>query len=355
MMLSLFISNLIFSDALAGGLEPKTSVSYLPNRSLQRRLVLGKGWFEISLGSTYKDAIGYWNPNGIELQSGGESLAYTPFDSASWLYTTQSMNFRYGLLNRAELYWNFTSHYVSLQNPKLGTDIDQFGVGDPEFGFKFELTSFDKAKHKKNPNKIKYSGSSSIIYTHYKAPLANESPGNYVGGPNTFSQFVLTTGTSDWSFGYAYKNIVTSTTSFDFDVQYKVRISGLALYAIETDNNQFSIRVKPGNELIAKAHVSTQAGPLFLSTGALFTLRGHTKIGNTVDGLVPSLQLDEIESSDGWALDSVSTAILNLGQRYDLVGSVTVPIRGEDLLFFPLESIHPTYGITYAGYLTARF
>ena len=282
-------------------------------------------------------------------------LRYTPFDSVSWLYTTQSLNFRYGLMNRAELYWNFKSHYVSLVNPKLGTDIDQYGVGDPEFGFKFELTQFEKSKHKKNPNKIKYSGGSSILYTHYKAPLANESPGNYVGGPNTFSQFVLTTGTSDWSFGYAYKNILASTLALDFDVQYKIRISGLALYAIETDNNQFSVRVKPGNELIGKASVATQTGPLFLSTGAVFTLRGHTKVGNSVDGLIPSLQLDQIENSDGWALDSVTSATLNIGQRYDLVGSVMIPLRGEDLLFFPLESIHPTYGITYAGYLTARF
>ena len=124
MILSLFVSNLMVSDALAGGLEQKTSVSYLPNRSLQRRLVLGKGWFEISLGSTYKDATGYWNPNGVASQTADGRSAYTLFDSVDWLYTTQSMNFRYGVLNRVELYWNFKSHYVSLQNPKLGTDID---------------------------------------------------------------------------------------------------------------------------------------------------------------------------------------------------------------------------------------
>ena len=355
MTISLLLAIFTISDVHATGLELKTSNAYIPNRSLQRRLVLGKNWFEVSVGSTYKDATGSWNPDGVELLYNGESLPYKPFDSASWLYTTQSFNFRYGLMNRVELYWNFKSHYVALENPLLGTDTSQYGVGDPEFGFKFELSQFKKSKHKKNPNKIKYSGSSSILYTHYKAPLANEAPGNYVGGPNTFNQFVLTTGTSDWSFGYAYKNILASTLAFDFDVQYKVRISALALYAVETDNNQFSVRVKPGNELIGKAGVSTQAGPLFLSTGAWFTLRGHTKVGNTVDGLIPSLQLDQIDGSDGWALDSVSSATLNIGQRYDIVGSVKIPLRGEDLLFFPIEDIHPTYGITYAGYITARF
>ena len=101
---------LMISDVHATGLEKKTSSAYIPNRSLQRRLVLGKNWFEVSAGSTYKDATGSWNPDGVELSYNGESLPYKPFDSASWLYTTQSFNFRYGLMNRVELYWNFKSH-----------------------------------------------------------------------------------------------------------------------------------------------------------------------------------------------------------------------------------------------------
>ena len=43
-----------------------------------------------------------------------------------------------------------------------------------------------------------------IVYADYKA-LANEMPGNYVAGPNTFSAFVFTTGTPDLATGLAAK------------------------------------------------------------------------------------------------------------------------------------------------------
>ena len=67
MTISLLLATFMISDVHATGLEKKTSAAYIPNRSLQRRLVLGKNWFEISGGSTYKDATGAWNPDGAEL------------------------------------------------------------------------------------------------------------------------------------------------------------------------------------------------------------------------------------------------------------------------------------------------
>ena len=30
-------------------------------------------------------------------------------------------------------------------------------------------------------------------------------------------------------------------------------------------------------------------------------------------------------------------------------------LRGEDLMFFPLEDVHPTYGLVYTGELVYRF
>ena len=45
-----------------------------------------------------------------------------------------------------------------------------------------------------------------VTYARYKAPFANEMPrGTTSGGPNSFSNFVLTTGTPDLHVGLAAK------------------------------------------------------------------------------------------------------------------------------------------------------
>ena len=339
-------------DAEATGFEPKTSQEPLSNRSIDRRLVLGMGWFELSLGSTYKDALGYWNRDGAELKtSDGEMLRYTPFTNASWLYTTQNLQIRYGVLRRVELFWNLKSHYVELTNPALGTDIQQYGVGDPEFGVKFEVFRSGSTVYQLEDSKDLRS---MVVYTNYKAPMGNESPGNYVGGPNTFNSVVLTTGTPDWTFGSTYKQ-VQGIFSCELDFKHTFRISNVTLYALETDMNQFSIRVKPGNTTDLKFDVGLQSGPLFLTAGAALGHRGDLRMGNTVDGFVPSLQLDTIEDSSGVTVDVNTSATINIGQRLDLIGRASIPIRGEDLMFFPLEAIHPTYGYTYSGTIAYRF
>jgi hypothetical protein len=39
----------------------------------------------------------------------------------------------------------------------------------------------------------------------------------------------------------------------------------------------------------------------------------------------------------------------------DLIGGVSIPLRGEDLQFFPIEDIHPTRGNTYTGMFAFRY
>ena len=77
--------------AHAKGFEPHTSLEPISNRSIDRRLVLGMGWFQVELGSDYKDAIGYWNRNYSEIQTAdGEVLNYTPFSTSSCLLNCTS-------------------------------------------------------------------------------------------------------------------------------------------------------------------------------------------------------------------------------------------------------------------------
>ena len=215
-------------------------------------------------------------------------------------------------------------------------------MGDPILGYKYEMYRTIKPL------------TSMAFYANYKAPLANEAPGNYVGGPNTFSSFVFTTGTPDVSAGVQLKKGF-GPAAVTFDVGYKYRFAGLTLYAIETNLNQFMMRVKPGDVASAKLNVDLQLGPAFLGASALFQHRGAVKIGNTALGIDPNKSLADIEGSDGWSLDAGATAGISIGHRFDILGSVSMPLRGEDLQFFPLEDIHPTYGNTYSATMRYRF
>lgn len=320
------------SPAQAGGFEAKTMRAPLSSREVERALVLGKGWVEITLANEVKRAEGYWDSQGTA-QS---------FTDASWLYSTQTLLGRYGITQRGELFWMAETHYVSLTNDTLRTDIRQFGIGDPEFGYSMELFRSLAPL------------TSVVAYGRYKAPLGNESPGNYIGGPNTFSAVVMTTGTPDISVGMAAKRQF-GPAALRLDGRYVFRASGLPMYAVETTNNQFQVRIKPGDLVRLNAELQLQLGPVALMGGGVYESREPTRIGNTSAGLLPSRDLEIYEGSDGWSFDVQTGAVAHLTPGVDLRYSANIPVRGEDLMFFPIEDIHPTRGTTHTGALTFRY
>ena len=330
---ALLLSTLFASSNANAGLETKTMREALSKRSVDRPLVNGKGWFEFDLGTHHKIGTGYWDSTGT----------MQPFENTSWTYSTQKLLVRYGISRRVELNWALKTHYVSLQNSELETDISNYDFGDPEVGVKYSIFSSAAPM------------TSVVLTANYKSPMANESVGNYVGSPNAFSNFVLTTGTPDLSMGIAAKHQPLSFLSVDAQLDYIYRFSGLALYAVETELNQFSMRVKPGD--VTKMRIGTllQLGPLAMRGGASFLHRTMFSIGPTSGDLLPNLNLETIEDSDGWAVDVDAGITLNLPNYTDLNLGLNVPIRGEDLMFFPLEEVHPTYGLTYTGSLVLRY
>ena len=326
------IGTLFATSAEAGGFEGKTMRDPFSNRSVERGLVLGKGWFQITAGNSYKNATGYWDDQGVQQD----------FESANWLYTTQYLGIRYGLTRNFEFSWKVRSHYVALTNSELGTDTSMFGLGDPELGVTYQLYRSSTPM------------TSIVTYAKYKAPFANEMPGNYVGGPNSFSNFVLTTGTPDVNIGLAAKKQF-GPAAVTVDMHHVKRFSALASYAIETDMNQFSTRVKPGDLNVLDLQGEMQFGPLNVQAGGTYTQRGYFKIGSTSAGWLPNKNLENIDQSNGWAMDARVGATLNLLQEMDIQANAQIPLRGEDLMFFPLEDVHPTYGLVYSGELVYRF
>ena len=320
------------SEVEAAAFEAKTGRLPLSVREVERALVMQKGWLEFGLSVDWKVANGYWT-------SEGEAA---DFDYAQWTYSTERMDIRYGITRRSEIFWRMPFHYMNLVNDELGTDTSTFGLGDPLLGYKYEL--FDKAA----PT------TSVAAYVQMKLPAGAESPGQYVGGPYTVDSFIISTGTPDYTIGVQGKQ-QAGPIAVVGGVGYTYRMSAVVQYLIEVTEYQFAGRIKPGSYVFGDLGVQLGLGPVVLLGNMHYLKRDETKVGTTGEQFLGNNQLYAIEGSDGWSLDADTGLMVNLTRGLDIQGGVNIPVRGEDLQFFPLESIHPTRGLTYTGTLKLRF
>ena len=320
------------SDAAAAGFEAKTMRDSLSVREVERGLIIGRGWLEFGFNNSVKQADGYWSADGEPVD----------FESAEWLYTTHSLDIRYGLSRRAELRWSQPVHYMRLGNESLGTDTSQLALGDPSFGYSLELLRSSEPL------------TSWVVYADYKGPGGTESPGSYLGGPMNVSHFVVSTGTPDIDVGTAAKTQM-GPLALQAGVGFTNRFSAVVQYAIEITEYQFGGRVKPGNIVHMDGGAMLQVGPVALGGSMLYQARQETKVGTTEGTLTGNKNLVAIEGSDGWSLDANVGAIANLTRGVDVTAAYSIPLRGEDLQFFPLEAIHPTRGNTVSVGLELRY
>ncbi len=329
---ALLATLLLPAEAFAEAWEAKTMRAPLSAREVERPLIIGKGWLEIGIGADVKQSKGYWGPDG----------AAEDFDDAVWLYTTESLNVRYGVVRRGEIYWSMPMHYLRLTNERLGTDTSGLFLGDPRFGYLFEAFRTDAPL------------TSVVTRIEIKAPAGNETPGSYIAGPGTYSSFVTTTGTTDALVGLDARRQL-GIIGLQGGVHYTYRFSGLASYLIETESNQFNARIQPGFIVDANFGAILQLGPVALQGGGWVETHDEVRIGTTSPGIFPNQNLEPVEGSDGWSAGVDAGATIGATRNIDVVLKTHVPLRGEDLMFFPIEDLHPTRGITYSADLEFRF
>lgn len=331
-------------SAEAAGFQAKTMRAPLAAVEVERPLVIGRGWLEFGLGMDYKLAGPCWpSPDACVAETGAwsETGEVDPFENARWTYTTQRLDIRYGVSRRAELYWSVPFHYVHLKNDALGTDTSDFGIGDPRFGWRLEWVRKDAPT------------TSVVTDLQFKMPAGSESPGSFIGGPNTVGDFVLSTGTMDAALFLRGKQqfgpfAVTGA------VGYVHRFSGVTQFAVETENHYFLGRFKPGDETQVSVEPMVQAGPVAISAEVLYRYRLASMTGTTSPGIYTDAYLDPIAGTDGWSLDVTPAVTVAFTRGVDLRLAMGLPLRGEDLLF-PLEEITPTRGFTYSGTVEFRY
>ena len=318
-------------SAEAAGFQAKTMRAPLAAVEVERPLIIGRGWLELGLGMDYKLATGAWSAEGEAAD----------FSNAEWTYTTQRLDIRYGISRRAELYWNIPFHYVNLQNDALGTDTSEFGIGDPRFGWKLEWVRKDAPT------------TSVVTDLQFKLPAGSESPGTFIGGPNTVGDFVLSTGTMDAAL-YLRGKQQFGPIAVTGSLGYVHRFSGVTQYAVESENDYFLGRFKPGSETQVAVEPMVQAGPVAISAELLYRYRFASASGTTSGSIYPDLNLEPIAGTQGWSLDVTPAVTVAITRGVDIQAAVGIPLRGEDLIF-PLEEITPTRGLTYSGTAEFRF
>lgn len=309
----------------------------LSPRLVERSLKLDRGWLEVGLGAEVKLSDSYWGP-------AGQALDYDPDNPGAvrFMYSTESLNVRYGLLPRLEAGFRLPVHYVSLTNDINGADTSGIYWGDPTLHMRFEAFRTDAPL------------TSVVVHTHFKAPMGNESPGSLIAGPSTFQSFVTTTGTPDWRLGVEAKRQL-GIFGVQGGVAADYRFSGVAQYLVDTETIVYAGRMKPGNRLLADVGGMVQLGPLNLHGAFWFMGWGEIAYGTTSAGLLPNQNLEAVAGSGGYSYGIDARATVAIGRRLDLAAGANIPLRGEDLMFFPIEDLHPTRGITWGGSLSLRF
>ena len=324
------------SQALAG-FGAKTMRADLPAREVERSLTMAKGWIEFSLGYDHKLGLGQWNDFGLD----GQERGITKWDTARWTRQSEWLTLRWGIARRAEFWWKVSFEQAHLKNDALGTNTRDSSFGDPIFGYRFTILQQDAPQR------------SLVFESWMKFPAGDEGPGTYLGGPLNVSQFVFTTGTTDWYFGLGFKQQL-GPIGLTAHAGYEYRFSGLVQYLIEIDNYQFAGRMKPGDRFRADVEVLAQLGPVALIARPELMVRRKTRVGTSSKNVFSNPNLSTVEGSGGIELDIHGEVLIQATRGFDIRLYGSMPVVGEDLMFFPIEDIHRTWGPTFGGAVEVR-
>jgi hypothetical protein len=322
----------LLSPAQAAGFQAKTMRAPLSASEVERALVIGRGWLEFAVGADIKYATGFWDSEGNAQE----------FDYARWLYTTERLGIRYGIARRGEFFWDIPFHYARLTNEQLGTDISDFGIGDIHFGYRYEMLRRNAPL------------TSLIAELEMKVPSGAEAPASYIGGPNTMTTIVFSTGQPDLYLALHGKQQF-GPLAITAGASYIHRFSAVTQFLVEVKEYQFQGRFKPGDEIRLHLEPMLQLGPVAASANTVFGIRRMAYMGTTSSGLIPDANLDPVEGTDGMTLDISPALTFNITRGFDARFGATLPLMGEDLAFWPLEEISPTRGITGSATLEFRY
>lgn len=337
------LATLVPAAASANPFDLKAQLEPMPISEALRPTKLDVGWIEFGFRYDAKIGLGRFGPDGsVNLFDNGTD---DPSDDTLWLVHTPSLHVRWGLSRRLELFWDLPYKVASLNNGNLGTRTVDHSLGDPTFGARLEIIDGWEEE----------AGNFDLVFeTWVKNPAAKESPGSYIGGPLNVTGFVFTSGTFDWWLGAAGKVALSDGFSIGGRLGYLVRWGGIVQYLVALDSST-SGRMDPGDEVRAELDLIGDFGPAALRITPRFAHRQLTRVGTTSAGLSPNQTLKPVAGSDGITLDVDAALTFHVSRTIDIWLFGSMPLVGEDLTFFPIEDLHPTWGPRVGGALEVRY
>ncbi len=345
----LLLSAVPLKEARASAFQTHTYQADLPLRLVERPLVLGKGWVQLSFGFDAKVSTSYFLAGDSVWNMGTtEGTNQSPYaNNARWNYNQVHIRADWGFTKNSQLFLDIPFVISHLGND-IGADITSAGLGDVRLGIIQQWY-----RHIDQKGRFNTSLASTL---EVKTPTGNESPGSYLSSPGNVTYLVLGTGTYDLALDLALKQQL-GPLALKVRAGYTAKFSNVVEYLIEDEENQFNLRIDPGDEVNFDIGLLAQLGPYVgLELGMINTYRGRTRTGPSSEGIDPCSACDPIEGSNGiWTDGRIGLSVSPIN-RFQVDGFVEYTLAGRNSTFmFPLEDISPSRGMTAGGRISLRF
>ncbi len=331
-----------------------TSQAEIEQRIVERPLVVGKGWVELSLGFD-------WKHSASEFLTGDSkaTVGFVPdkhferYDNDGRLdFRTWSLDARWGFTKGTDVYLHIPIVWNSLQNSNVGEDgsvvnVNTVALGDLEFGILAQLLRKVDPGGKFN--------SSLGMHFDVKAPTGLESPGSNIPSPGLITVLPAGTGTYNLGLDLEFKQQI-AIMAVNVRAGYVWRASNVVMYLAEDDWNLFQMRLAPGDGIQWDVGLTFQlANFLALGLGGEFEYRFLTKIGPSSSGIAACKNCDPVADSDGLYMDGYGMVSVTPSRAFQVDVRFAYTLGGRRAFLIPIEDVSPTRGWTAGGAVTYRF
>lgn len=331
--MTLSLSILTLSAALAGPFTAKSSQGSLPLAEVKRDLVLPKGWLALSLAHDHKASSQYRDADG-QLQDRSSD--------AVWTYNRTWLRIEQGFSPRVTLYAHIPVVSASLTN-NAGANTQTRALGDVHTGLRAQPVLGERVKLG--------------FGIDIKAPSGVEWPSDFIGGSGNSASFLTGTGITNLGIHLKGRWLLGERTRIDAEFGLVQKFAGVVGYVIETGGfgNGW---LNPGDEFYLHQEISQQVGERFTVHGiVLSSARGAHQIG--VSGASPTgAILDTLEGTEARYIHAGTRAQLSLSEHLDIQVQAIMQVKGTDTRTFAhlgLEELSPQPGRTSTLEVTYRW
>ncbi len=305
-----------------------------PDRQVERRFTLPKGWTQVALSYEHKVAVHYWSP-------GGDRTRWR--NNTRWDYSTLNLRLSHGFSKHLRMDLDLPVMVRAQLRNALGTNTVTSGMGDARVALTAQPW-LAETWH--------------VAYTlHVDTPSGVEWPGDYVGGPASTSSFLTGTGSTGVGLTAHHRLVAARLFSAELSLGWTFRLPGVVGYVLE-DGGFGNGWLDPGDVLDGHIALGLQlGGDVAWHMDGWVSHRTPYRIGTSGSSVLRA-NLDPIPDSAGTYVDTGTRLSWEPLQNLELGAMARVALLGADTTRFGplgLEAFAPQPGWTFGGTVTGRW